>query len=464
MSSQTQPDPRHTAAGIRRLGAASVIGTTIEWYDFFIYGACAALIFNDLFFPNTTPLVGTILALTTYAIGFVARPVGGVVFGHFGDRIGRKKLLTISLILMGSSTVAIGLLPTFDTIGVAAPLLLTALRLVQGLALGGEWGGAVLIIAEQAPPRRRGLAASLPQIGAPLGSVLATGTLALLTAVTTESDFQQWGWRVPFLISAVLVLVGFWIRISITESKVFTDAKQRDETRPSYDDASRTHTPINEVLTHHRRPLVQAVGSYIAINVLYYMVTAFTLVYVTTVGIHRDQALLAILVASLVQVIAVPLCAVWSDRVGRKLPALIGAVGMALFSFVFFPMIGSSSTIVLTGAFVIGLLLHSLMYGPQAAFFTELFPTRVRYTGISVGVQIASVLGGSLAPIIGTFLLDRFDSWVPIAIYMFTCAAITTAALCWAPETYRRELTDDDQRDESTRTTEASLAPSLDPN
>lgn len=428
---RTQP----TRSSMPRLVAASLVGTTIEWYDFFIYGSLAALIFNQLFFTESTPLIGTLLALGSYAVGFAARPLGGIIFGHFGDKLGRKKLLLLSMIIMGTSTVLIGCLPTASTIGILAPILLTFLRICQGIALGGEWGGAVLLLAEQAPKGRRGFAASWPQVGAPLGNVLATGVLASFTFLLSDEQFMAWGWRVPFILSAVLLVIGYWIRISVSEPEVFEKSKAANE-------ESADHTPLREVVVKHPSALLQAIGSYFAVNVLYYIVTAFSLVYVTELGTERNIALLALMVASLIQTALIPLFGAWSDKVGRKLPFTIGAVGMLGFAFALFPLLGTGSFIIMAGALTLGLILHGFMYAPQAAFFAELFPTRVRYTGISIGVQVASVFAGSLAPIIATALLAAYGTWWPIGIYLAFCAAITIAALLWAPETYRRNLDD----------------------
>ncbi|WP_431780957.1 MFS transporter [Streptomyces chumphonensis] len=430
-------------ASLKRIVAASLIGTTIEWYDFFLYGAAAALVFNQLFFPDSDPLVGTLLAFLTYAIGFAARPIGALVFGHYGDRLGRKKLLVLSLLLMGGATFAIGLLPTHATVGSAAPLLLTSLRLVQGFALGGEWGGAVLLVSEHGDARRRGFWASWPQTGAPAGQLLATGVLAALTALLSEDAFLAWGWRVPFLLSGLLVLVGLWIRISVDESPVFKEALRQAEERRGRS-AAPEQPPLLAVLRHHWRDVLVAMGARMAENISYYVVTAFILVYVTDqLDLSRQLALNAVLIASAVHFATIPLWGALSDRLGRRPVYLIGAVGVGLWMFPFFALIDTRSFGAVLLAVTVGLVLHGAMYAPQAAFFAELFATRMRYSGASIGAQFSSVAAGAPAPMIATALLADFDSSVPISLYVMAAAALTVVAILCARETRMRDLTDD---------------------
>ncbi|KUN06036.1 MFS transporter [Streptomyces yokosukanensis] len=436
MSSSATAPP--APSSLPRIVAASLIGTTIEWYDFFLYGSAAALVFNKLFFPDSDPLVGTLLSFLTYAVGFAARPLGALVFGHFGDRLGRKKLLVLSLVMMGGATFAIGLLPTHATVGGAAPVLLTALRLVQGFALGGEWGGAVLLVSEHGDPRRRGFWASWPQTGAPAGQLLATGVLSLLTTVLSDDAFGTWGWRIPFLLSGVLVLIGLWIRLSVDESPVFKEALARAGSRRA---GSAEQPPIVSVLRHHWRDVLVAMGARMAENISYYVITAFVLVYATTsAGVSKQTALNAVLIGSAVHFAVIPAWGALSDRVGRRPVYLFGAAGVGLWMFPFFSLTDTGSFGNLVLAVTVGLVLHGAMYAPQAAFFAEMFATRTRYSGTSVGAQFASVAAGAPAPLIATALLDDYGSSTPIALYVIAAAVLTLVAVGVARETRHRDL------------------------
>ena len=412
---------------VKRVVMASLIGTTIEWYDFFLYGSAAALIFNKLFFPSYDPAIGTLLAFATYAVGFVARPVGGVVFGHYGDRIGRKRLLMISLILMGVATVLIGLLPTYEQIGIWAPILLVLLRLIQGFAVGGEWGGAVLLAAEHGDAARRGFWASWPQAGVPAGLVLASGVLALLSSVQSEAEFVAWGWRVPFLLSALLVVVGWWIRTSVAESRTFSEEVEAK---------APPKAPALDVL--RERPMGVVIGSGLRFgeNISYYVITVFSLTYIVDVaGLSRSTALSAVLIGSIFHFFTIPLMALLSDRIGRRPVYAAGALGLALFSFAFFPMLGSAELAVIFAAVAIGLILHGAMYGPQAAFISELFPTRIRYSGVSIAYQLTSIVAGSLAPMIALGLYQHYKSALPVAIYVGVACAVSGITALLARET-----------------------------
>jgi metabolite-proton symporter len=420
---------------LRRVVMASLIGTTIEWYDFFLYGSAAALIFNKLFFPSFDPFVGTLLAFATYAVGFVARPLGGIVFGHYGDRIGRKRLLMLSLILMGVATVLIGCLPTYNQIGVWAPVLLIALRLVQGFAVGGEWGGAVLMAAEHGDSARRGFWASWPQAGVAAGSLLSAGVLALMAGFQSEADFLSWGWRVPFLLSALLVVVGWYIRNRVSESPMFEAALVEAEAPP--------RLPAMEVFRERPRALILGAGLRVGENISYYILTVFSLTYLVDVAAEtRSLALNALLIGAAVQFFAIPLFARLSDSVGRRPVYAFGGLGLAAFAFIFFPMLGSGDPALIVGAIVLGLVLHSAMYGPQAAFITELFPTRIRYSGVSIAYQLTSIVAGSLAPIIALFLYREYDTYMPVAIYVGVTCTISGLSALLAKETRGVELSE----------------------
>ncbi|MEV0172237.1 MFS transporter [Streptomyces sp. NPDC050803] len=450
-----------TPGNLKRIVAASLIGTTIEWYDFFLYGSAAALVFNKLFFPNSDPLVGTLLSFLTYAVGFAARPLGALVFGHYGDRLGRKKLLVLSLLLMGGATFAIGLLPTHATIGTAAPVLLTVLRLVQGFALGGEWGGAVLLVSEHGDARRRGFWASWPQTGAPAGQLLATGVLSLLTAVLSESAFNSWGWRIPFLLSGVLVIVGLWIRLSVDESPVFKQALAQAEARKSDAAAATEKIPLVSVLRHHWRDVLVAMGARMAENISYYVITAFILVYaVSAADVSKQTALNAVLIASAIHFAVIPGWGALSDRVGRRPVYLLGAAGVGLWMFPFFALIDTGSFGNLVLAVTVGLVLHGAMYAPQAAFFSEMFATRMRYSGASIGAQFASVAAGAPAPLIATALLNSHGNSTWISIYVIAAAVVTLIAVGVAKETRNRDLSDieslpEDEEPATARTADA---------
>ena len=421
------------ATPLRRVVMASLIGTTIEWYDFFLYGSAAALVFNKLFFPEFDPLTGTLLAFATYALGFVARPVGGVVFGHFGDRIGRKRLLMLSLVLMGVATILIGLLPTYAQIGIWAPIALIALRLVQGFAVGGEWGGAVLMAAEHGDAARRGFWASWPQAGVPAGNLLAAAVLAIMAALQTEEDFLDWGWRVPFILSALLVVVGWYIRNRVAESPMF-EAEFEAAEAPA-------RVPALEVLRERPKALVLGAGLRVGENISYYILTVFSLTFLVDVSKEsRSLALNALLIGAAVQFIAIPLFALLSDRIGRRPVYAFGAFGLAAWCFVMFGLLGSGNNGSIILALVVGLVLHGAMYGPQAAFITELFPTRIRYSGVSLAYQLTSIVAGSLAPIIALWLYKDYGSAMPVAIYVGTACAISGISALLARETRGLEL------------------------
>jgi len=428
-----------TQPGMVKVVTASLVGTTIEWYDFFLFGSVAALVFNKLFYPGFDPIVGTLLSLSTFAVGFVARPVGAVVFGHFGDLVGRKKMLVLSLVLMGAATVAVGLLPTYAQIGVAAPILLVVCRLLQGFAVGGEWGGAVLMVSERGDPRRRGFWTSWPNVGLPAGQAISIAVLAVLGANLSEDAFLGWGWRVPFLLSGLLLVVGLWIRLSLDESPVFKEAQAARQA-----EGAPRKAPLLEVLRHYWREVLLVMGARLCENSSGYIFTVFILTYATRQGMSRQVALYAVMIASVCHMIAVPVWGALSDRFGRRPLYIGGAVGVGIWVFAVFPLIDVGSPVLLTVAVAVALICHGGMLGPQGALFSELFGTSVRYSGASIGVQFASIFGGSLAPIIAVALFAAYGSAVPVAIYVAITAAITVIALLLTRETARRDLAFDD--------------------
>ncbi|MDZ4286568.1 MAG: MFS transporter [Prosthecobacter sp.] len=418
---------------IRRVVIASFIGTTIEWYDFFLYGTAAATVFGTLFFPNADPYAAKMAAFATFAVGFFARPLGGIVFGHFGDRLGRKTMLVTTLMMMGVATILIGLLPTYATIGVAAPVLLVVFRFVQGFGVGGEWGGAVLMAVEHGQTGKRGYQASWVQAGVPMGMLLANGVFYFTSSSMDAGAFLAWGWRIPFLLGAVLLGVGMFIRLQIMESPVFTEAKARD---PG------PRVPILAVLRDHPRNVLLAMGARFAENAFFYIFTILVVSYGTQqLHMDRNSLLNAVLAGSAVELIMIPCFGALSDKMGRRPVYLGGALFLALFAFPFFWLMETRDSSLVMVAVIIGLIGHAAMYGPQAAFFSELFGTRVRYSGASLGYQLASPLAGGLAPLIATALLDWSGGkpW-PVAVYLLVMAAITLVAVWLAEETNRKGL------------------------
>ena len=417
---------------IRPVILASFIGTTIEWYDFFLYGTAAALVFNRLFFPNVDPLIGTLSSFGTFAVGFVARPFGGMVFGHYGDRLGRKAMLVYSLVIMGVATFLIGLLPTYDSIGVWAPVLLVVLRCAQGIGVGGEWGGAVLMAVEHSPAGRRGLSGAWPQMGVPAGLFLSTVVFAITSTQMTDEQFLAWGWRLPFLVSIALIAVGLFIRLKIMETPAFTDLAQTGR---------REARPIVTAIRTHRRSLLLAMGMRVAENGLFYVYTVFVLSYgPAELGVSRNAMLTGVTLAALGGLLAIPFYGALSDRIGRRPVYLFGAGFSLLYALPFFMLLETRSAGVIWLAIVIGVAVgHNAMYGPQAAYFSELFGASVRYSGASIAYQLASVASGGLAPFVATALL-AWQGKEAVAAYMMVLATITLIATFLADETYRSEM------------------------
>jgi MFS transporter, MHS family, shikimate and dehydroshikimate transport protein len=420
------------ATPIARVVLASLIGTSIEWYDFFLYGTAAALVFNQLFFPTLDPLAGTMAAFATYAVGFFARPLGGVVFGHYGDRLGRRAMLVTTLLMMGLSTFLIGVLPTYDQIGVLAPIVLVALRFVQGLGVGGEWGGAVLLVVEHSHHRRRGFYASSAQVGVPAGLLLANAAFAGVSALPEES-FLTWGWRVPFLGGAVLLGLGLAIRLHILETPLFAAAQAQRAT---------SRLPLVDLLRKYPKNLLLAMGARFAENACFYIFTVFIYVYASEArGFARETILIGLLVTSGMQLFCIPAFAALSDRIGRRPVYLAGALFLGLFAFPFFWLVDSGVAVLIWLALLLGLTAVAAMYGPQAAFFAELFGTSVRYSGASLGSQLAAPFAGGLAPLIATALLSWSDGqpW-PVALYMIGMVLITFCSVFLVGETARTDL------------------------
>jgi metabolite-proton symporter len=408
---------------------ASFIGTTIEWYDFFLYGTAAALVFNQLFFPTLSPLAGTLSAYGTFAVGFVARPLGGAIFGHYGDRLGRKTTLVWSLVIMGIATALMGVLPGYQQIGIWAPILLVTLRFFQGIGVGGEWGGAVLMAVEHSEEGKRGLHGSWPQMGVPAGLLLSTGVFALISGTLGEADFLSWGWRVPFLLSVLLIAVGLFVRLRLLETPHFDQVKEQGVAR----------TPLIDVLREHPREILVGMGMRFGQNVLFYIFTVFVLSYgERSLGYSRSTMLSGVAIAAIVGMVFIPLFGALSDRVGRRPVYLAGAVISLLYAFPFFWLLGLGPGFVPL-AIVLGLNVgQDLMYGPQAAYFAELFSPRVRYSGASLVYQLTSVFSGGLAPILATLLLAKQGAWA-VALYMAASCALSVVGAWYAPETNRRQ-------------------------
>jgi MFS family permease len=419
------PDAEHSAQ-LRKAVIAATIGTTIEWYDFFIYGTAAGLVFPKLFFPNADPLTGTLAAFSTYFIGFVGRPIGAAIFGHFGDRIGRKATLISTLLLMGIATFLVALVPGYDSIGVWGAVILTVLRTLQGIGVGGEWGGSVLISMEWSRTHhRRGLVASWPQFGVPCGLFLSNLVILAFSA-WSGADFIAWGWRVPFLLSIVLIGIGLWIRIGILETPVF---KQLVETNLI------EKTPILEVIKKQPREIILSALVRMAEQAPFYIFTAFIFAYGTgTLKMSRELVLSAVLVASLVSFISIPLFGHISDVIGRRKMYLIGAAVMGVFGFVYFAMLGSGMPELVFLAIVLSLIPHDMMYGPQAALIAEAFTPRLRYSGSSLGYQLASIIAGGPAPLIATALIASYHSGYAVAIYIAACAVVSLVSTAMMPD------------------------------
>ncbi|WP_020420334.1 MFS transporter [Amycolatopsis sp. ATCC 39116] len=422
----TSVTPTVDRASLRRAFLASLSGTSLEWYDFAAYSVAAATVFGHQFFPAGDPLVSTMAAFSTYAVGYLSRPLGGFVFGRLGDVLGRKRVLVITLLLTGIATFLIGVLPTHAAIGGSAAVLLVLLRFAQGVGIGGEWGGAVLLSSEFGDPKKRGFWASAAQVGPPAGNLLANGVLALLALLLTEAQFDSWGWRVAFLLSAVLVAFGLWIRLKLEETPVFKRIAESGE-RPS--------APISEVFKYERRALLAAIFVRVCPDVLYALFTVFVLTYMTQeLGMSRSQGLTAVMIGSAGQLILMPAFGALSDRMNRRKLYLFATIAAAIWPFVFFPLVSGRSFGLLLVGIVIALVIHAALYGPQAALITEQFTERLRYTGSSLAYTLAGVIGGAIAPLLFTSLLAGFDSWVALALYVVVTAVVSIVGIALARE------------------------------
>ncbi|PZG31641.1 MFS transporter [Spongiactinospora gelatinilytica] len=429
-----QPTKRTRHTSLPLIAASSLAGTAVEWYDFFLYGTASALVFNQLFFPDSEPLVGTMLAFATYAVGFVARPIGAAVLGHYGDRKGRRATLIASLLLMGTATFLIALLPPYSAIGLAAPGLLVLLRLVQGFALGGEWGGAVLLVSEHGDRTRRAFWASWPNVGPPLGNLMAAGALAALGAAMPEDAFLAWGWRIAFALSALLVLIGLWLRLYVAETPLFQQAEAAQAGRPQ-------RLPAGQVIRDHWRQVVLAAATRFGENAGFYIFSLLVITYVTNMlGLDKSIGLTSVMIGQGVAVVAIPLFAVLADRRGRR-PIYLGAsIATIVWSFAFFALLDTKNTAAIIVAVAGGLLIFAAFSSVIGAFFCELFPTEVRYTGVSLAYNLASVLAGSLAPIIAIALYTRFGTGYAIGGYLAAMGVISLAATLIARETRTVDL------------------------
>ena len=427
----------NSKSNMRKVALTSLAGTSIEWYDFFLYGASAALIFPTVFFGESSTSTALILSLLTFAAGFIARPIGGIIFGHFGDRVGRKKTLIMALILMGVSSTLIGLLPTYAMIGVTAPILLTSLRFAQGLAIGGQWGGAMLLVTESAPSNQRGYYGAFAQAGVPVGVILANLAFIITGALVSEEAFFSWGWRIPFLASAILIGISMYIQLNLEDTKAF---KELQTSRQTGNVEKITRSPIIEAITKYPAKIVLAAGAFLSIQVTFYILIAFLLAYgVATADTTRDDMLVAVLIASAIMIPFQFFFSSYSDRHGRKGIFMLGAVLTGLWAFAIFPLVDTGNFWLIVLAITGGLVFVSMMYGPQAAFFTELFSTEVRYSGATLGYQFGAILGGAFAPTIAALLWNDYGIiWV--SAYIAFASFLTLMSVLFLTETFKNDL------------------------
>ncbi|MFC3070731.1 MFS transporter [Phenylobacterium soli] len=419
---------------IARVAMTSLAASSIEWYDFFIYGTAAALVFPKLFFAaSLPPFVAQLAAFSTFAVGFIARPVGGVLFGHFGDLVGRKKALVTALMLMGLATTAVGLLPSYATAGWISPMLLILLRFAQGLAVGGQWGGAVLIATENAPPGKRGFYGSFAQMGVPAGVATANLIFLLMTANLAPEAFQAWGWRIPFLLSVLLVGLGLYVHLMLEDTAEFRALEQAE------DKAERRRSPILQALVKHPKEILLGAGAFVAANGTFYVMITYAVAYATTtLHVPRTSVLWAVMLGSLISAPFLPLMAALSDRMGRRGVFMAGALLCGAWSVPFFLLLNSGAFPLILVAMAVGLTLNNFMYGPQAALMTELFSTELRYSGASLGYQLGAIFGGAFAPIISTALYEHYRSAMAISAYWAVLCGVAFLSVFLLSETNRR--------------------------
>ena len=429
-------------SNMQKVALTALAGTSIEWYDFFLYGAAAALIFPTAFFGEATPSTALILSLLTFAAGFIARPIGGIIFGHYGDRVGRKKTLVMALILMGVSSTLIGLLPTYAMIGITAPILLTSLRFAKGLAIGGQWGGAMLLVTESAPSNQRGYYGAFAQAGAPVGVILANLAFITTSALVSEESFYSWGWRIPFLASAILIGISMYIQLNLEDTKAFKELQALRESQQDDNEEAIRRSPILEAIQKYPKRIALAAGAFLSIQVTFYILIAFLLAYgVASADITRDDMLAAVLIASAIMVPVQFMFSSYSDRHGRKGVFMAGAILTGLWAFAIFPLVDTGNFWLIVLAITGGLIFVSMMYGPQAAFFTELFSTEVRYSGATLGYQFGAILGGAFAPTIAALLWKDYGIfWV--SVYIAFASLLTLLSVMALTETYQTDLND----------------------
>ncbi len=439
-----RPPTQHAAARnparMGKLAAAAVVATALEWFDFLIYSTAAALVLGPKFFPSLDGLTGTLAAFATFGVGFFARPVGGIVAGHVGDRVGRKPPLVAALVVMGAATFGIGLLPGYAAIGVWAPVLLVALRLVQGLGVGAQWGGAALLLVEHSPVERRGYYGSLIQTGAIIGAVAGNAMFLALTGVLTPAQFESFGWRIPFLAGLLLVGIGLYVQLKIEDTPVFQAMRQ--QSAKAHEAAGVRKAPLGLALRRYWREILQAAGAFFVVNGTFYILISGMLGYATSdqVGMSRTAALTCVLAAGATQIVSIPLMGALSDRIGRRRQYLAGAVLMALFAFPMFWLIDTGSLPLVLLSLTAGFTIHAVMYGPQAAMYAEMFPANVRFSGASLGYQLASVFAGGFAPFVMTALLALAASAWSVSLYIVAMAAVTFVAVFTIRERFRRDL------------------------